>query len=260
MDFRVLGPVEVVADGAAIPLSGQRHERIIAMLLVSPNRLVTLADLVDVVWPASPPVTATSQVRNCVAALRRKLCGFGMPDDWLVRKGAGYVLAIDCELLDWWRFQSMVQQGRQQAHAGNVEVAVHLLRQAAELWRGPALAGLDEESMTLRAEAVRLEELRMQALEERFALQISLGQQHECLAELAAVAHRQPLRARLQISLMLALHRCGRSAEALGVYDRTRRSLADEYGLEPSPELRDIQHYVLTDRHRQGPVGANAAA
>jgi DNA-binding SARP family transcriptional activator len=259
VDFRVLGPVEVLHGEEPVRLDGPRQVRILAMLLINMGRLVTTAALVDVVWPASPPVTATSQVQNSVTALRRKLCGLGMPESWLVRKGGGYLLTIPSTQLDAVRYLALVREGRLLARAGHIELAIRDLRRAEDLWRGPALAGLTGDALAYQAEAVRLEELRLQALEKRLALELSVGLHHERLAELAGLAHGHPLRDRLQGALMLALHRCGRSAEALDVYDRASLRLAEEFGLEPSTELRDLRRLVLAEGRGLRPRSAGYA-
>ncbi len=245
MEIRVLGPVEVIVDTVPLRLGGPRQERILATLVVSAGCLVATSVLVDVLWPARPPATARNQVQNCVGTLRRKLVAGGMPESDLTRKGPGYVLALDPRQLDVTRFVDMVGRARLLANAGRAEDAVCLLRQADELWRGPALAGLAEGA--LAGEALRMEELRMAAIEERIGLELSLGRHSLCVSELTALARAHPLRDRLQAELMVALHRCGRSADALYVFDRTRQLLNEEFGLEPGADLRRLQHLILTD-------------
>ncbi|MGC9670840.1 AfsR/SARP family transcriptional regulator [Planosporangium sp. 12N6] len=248
MEFRILGPVEVVHGGEPVRLDGPRQERVLAMLLINRGRLVTIEALVDVVWPSNPPVTATNQVQNSVTALRRKLCGLGMPESGLVRKGAGYLLTIPDDQFDAAHYLALIRQGRLLARSGNTARAIRTLRRAEDLWCGPALAGLPGDALAFQSEAVRLEEIRLQALEERLVLEVNLGRHHECLAELAGLARGYPLREGLQGALMLALHRCGRSAEALEVYDRAQRRLAEEFGLEPSAGLRRLRQLVLSER------------
>lgn len=248
MEFCVLGPTEVIDNGSPVRLAGARHERILAMLLLNAPRLVTVADLVDAVWATDPPATATSQVQNCVAALRRNLVSVGMPAGWLVRKSAGYLLTIPGEWYDAWCFSALLAKGRAAAGSGDLDGAVRSLRHAEALWRGPALAGLTADSLALQAEAARLEELRVQAVEERVALELTLGLHHQCLAELVGLAQRHPLREPLHRVLMLALQRCGRTVEALEVYERIRQRLADEFGVQPGTELREAHRLVLDDR------------
>jgi DNA-binding SARP family transcriptional activator len=248
MDFRILGPVEVFHDDRPVPLAGLRQERILAMLLVNQNRMVTTTELVDAMWPADPPATATNQVRNCVAALRRGLVQLGLPPSALLHKAHGYLLVVAPMDLDAARFTALVNAGRAAARQGLTEVAVDRLRAAQRLWRGPALAGLADDVLVLAGEAARLEELRLHALEDWMALELDAGRHHHCVAELTGLTRRYPLRERLQAILMLALYRCGRTAEALDVYERTRRRLRDEFAVEPGTELRDLWQLVLTGR------------
>ena len=146
--------------------------------------------------------------------------------------------------VDVHRFEENLERGRQANAAGKPNEALAALDGALDLWRGPALADIGDEPF-VRVEASRLEELRLTALEERFDAQLALGDHHRLVAELDALIQRHPLRERLRAQLMLALYRSGRQAEALRVYADGRRALVDELGLEPGPELQQLEQAIL---------------
>lgn len=220
MEARILGPVEVEVAGRLVALTGQRRA-ILAVLLVRRGRPTTSARLVDELWGETPPPTAIKSVQVRVAELRRQL-----PPGTLVTRPDGY--AVTGVALDAARFES--------------ELAVGHVGEALALWRGPALEGVDTPSA--RAEAARLEELRLGALEAWAAAEIAAGREVAVVPELEAVVRAQPLRERSRALLMHALYRAGRQADALACY-REGRAQMSELGLEPGPDLRSLELAVL---------------
>ncbi|QWF85808.1 hypothetical protein HUW46_09288 [Amycolatopsis sp. CA-230715] len=233
MEFRVLGPVQARTADRPITMAGPRQERILAALLLDAGRVVPVSRLVDVVWDADPPATAVRQVRNLTTALRRTLIDAGADTDVIVADGTGFVLRPP--VLDLRTFED---------HAGRGEY-----RQALACWRGPALAGLG--SAALAGTAACLEERRLSIWELCLADEVAAGE--DVVAELSALAAEYPLREHLAGLLMRSLHQRGRQAEALGVYDRVRRRLIDELGVEPGAQLRAVHGEIL-----RGPAGNRA--
>jgi DNA-binding SARP family transcriptional activator len=244
LDFGILGPLRVTASGVPVAVSGRRQQQILAALLVSADRLVTPDGLVDCLWPVAPPATARAQVRNCAAGLRRTLVAVGLPPAALSRTHAGYVLRVEPWQVDAWGFEKRVRVARDCRAAGNVAGQVAALRAAEALWRGPALAGLTDGPLV--AEAMRLEEWRVQVVEDRVDAELALGRHQRLLPELQVLGHRYPERDRIQAALLTALQRSGCPAESLAVYDRLSAVLAAEFGCEPSPALRRIREGILS--------------
>jgi DNA-binding SARP family transcriptional activator/tetratricopeptide (TPR) repeat protein len=254
MEFRVLGPLDVVVGGASLGLTGLRERCLLAALLIDEGRVVPLARLVDAVWDGRPPENAGKQVRNCVSGLRRRLREAGVTTEPISSHPAGYVLTVGADVLDRDRFNALVVQGRRAASAGMLEDAVARMREALALWRGPALAGLS--GRTLQAAAAGLDEQRLTVLQECLDYEVALGRGAGLVAELSTLVGEHPLRERLRAVLMRALHRSGRRTEALDVYREGRRLLVSETGLEPGQELRDLERAILTD---DGPTGEACA-
>jgi DNA-binding SARP family transcriptional activator/Tfp pilus assembly protein PilF len=233
MRFGILGPVTAwTADGTA-QVGGPREHRLLAALLLSPNRRVTVDRLMSVLWADQPPATARDQVHNSVRLLRRNL------DVDLTWDGGGFVLAVVPDDLDASRFERWV---RAAVELPDAEAAA-LLRRALDLWRGAALSGLD--SRELGAEARRLDEQRLTCLERRIDLDLALGRDQELVAELRALVAEHPLRERLHALLMRALYRSGRQAEALTTYREARALLVEELGIEPGAELAELEQAIL---------------
>jgi class 3 adenylate cyclase/tetratricopeptide (TPR) repeat protein len=238
MEYRVLGTLEVVdGSGRRLSLGGARQQTVLASLILRAGRTVPLERLVEELWE-KPPETAAKTVQVYVSRLRRELD----PGAIESRRG-GYSLVLDGDQLDLARFEQIAGEGRAALAAGDAERAAQLLRDALALWRGPALSGLPSE--TLRREAERLEELRLQALEDRLGADLARGRERDVVAELQPLVAEHPFRERLRAQLMLALYRSGRQTEALEVYRETRNLLADELGLEPGDELRQLERRML---------------
>ena len=236
MDFRILGPLEVVEQGRVLPLGGARQRTLLALLLTHANEIVSADRLVDELWGPQPPRTAGNTLQYHVSQLRKALA----PRDAIVTQEPGYLIRIGQDELDLLRFEALVKEARE----APPELAAQRLREALDLWRGPPLADLANESFA-QIEIPRLEELRLDALERRFEADLALGRYPELVGELQALVAEHPLRERLRAVLMQALYGSDRQAEALEIYRETRQLLVDELGIEPSPALQELEQAIL---------------
>ncbi|MGP4109599.1 AfsR/SARP family transcriptional regulator [Streptomyces sp. 4N509B] len=241
VEFRLLGPMELWVDGRAHQVPGPRQRRLLAVLTLTPNRVVSSDALVDALWDDEPPDTARRQVHNAVAALRRRLPPLrGL----LVSDGPGYRIGLPEERIDAHRFtQALVAARAKAAVAGGRAGALRTLQEAIRLWRGPALAGLT--GRVVEAAAARLEEQRLDAQELAMELRLADGESAALVPELTRLVDDNPLREGFAALLMRALHRSGRQPQALAVYERTRVTLAEELGVDPRPDLRALYQRVL---------------
>ncbi|MGH3785173.1 MAG: AfsR/SARP family transcriptional regulator [Pseudonocardiaceae bacterium] len=243
MEFRILGPLEVADEGRLVALPGSRERAVLVLLLLSANRVVPAERLVEDLWGGKAHQGAVGALRVFVSRLRKALREAG-GDAIVLTKPPGYLLQIERDALDAARFEDLLTEGREHAARGDHETAAARLRQALSLWRGPALADVADAPVA-RAEAARLEEARLAALEERVEADLACGRHVEVVPELNHLTKAHPLRERLWAQRMVALYRAGRQAEALRVYQELRRLLADELGLEPSPELARLESAIL---------------
>ena len=250
VEFRILGPLEVVDDDRAVVLGGQKQRALLGLLLVRAGQVVSTDKLVDELWGEDPPKAAKNSLQNLVVQLR-KLLG----QDALVTRPPGYVLQVESGRTDLGRFELLVAQARTAEPAERAA----LLREALALWRGPPLADLAFESFAL-AETRRLEELRLEALEERVDADLALGAGAELVPELETLVREHPMRERPRGQLMLALYRSGRQAEALDAYHAARRSLADELGIDPSPQLQQLYGQILRHEGALQPTSPTRSA
>src|SRR4051812_46296073 len=239
VDFGVLGPVVAHRDGVEIALGGPKQRALLAMLLLNANRLVGRDRLIDGIWGEHPPATAEHTLDNYVSRLRKAL-----DDGRLARGPGGYVLRVEPGELDLDRFEEHLMSGRELMAAGAPAEAVDEFRSALALSRGPALGELRYEPFG-QPEAERLEERRLQAIEEQVAAELELGAGSGLVAELGDLVREQPFRERLLGALMLALYRAGRQAEALETFQAARRRFAAELGLQPGPGLEALQRRIL---------------
>ena len=246
MEFRLLGSLEVVNDdGGMVPLGPPRQHALLAALVLHTGSWLSVERLVDLLWGERPPATAATIVHGSVAGLRRVLEPArerGNPARLLVTRPTGYALEVHPEQVDALRFERLLAEGRRHLDS-DPERASDVLTEALSLWRGPALSGVEEDFA--RAAAVRLEDLRLDALEARTEADLALGRHREVVAELEDLVARHPLRERLWAHRMVALYRCGRQAEALAAYQTLRRTLAEELGVEPGRELHRMELAVL---------------
>lgn len=243
MEFRILGPMEAVQEGEAVSLPGGRARTVLALLILNAGQVVSTDRLIDELWGGQPPVTANTALQGLVSKLRKSL----EPDraerqtpTLIETRGPGYVLAIDDGHVDANRFRRLLDE----AMTLPAEKKASRLRAALGLWRGAALADFTYEPFA-QAEITALEGARMTALEERIDADLELGRHTEVVAELEALVSEHPLRERLHSQLMLALYRTGRQAEALEVYQRLRRTLVEELGIEPGPSLQGLETAIL---------------
>jgi len=235
LDFRILGPLEVSDETGPITLGGQRQRALLAALVIDAGRVVATDRLVDLLWGEGAPKTATTSLQNSVSRLRKEL-----GPDVLETRAPGYVLHVSPEQVDARRFETQLRDAR----GAGAEERRDRLQRALMLWRGPALAEFAFEQFA-QAEIRRLEELRLVALEERIAVDLELGRQNDVIGELEALVGDHPLRETLRRLLMLSLYRAGRQAEALDVYQDARARFVEELGIEPGPDLRQLQSEIL---------------
>ena len=231
MRFRILGPLEVEAEGRAVALGGAKPRAVLAVLLLHANEPVSAERLALALWGEDAPAGAVKTVQVHVSRLRKALADA----DALTSTGTAYSLRVRPGELDAHAFERLVAEGREALAAGHAEQAAATLRDALSLWRGPPLDELASLPFA-PPEIKRLEEQRLAALEARVEADLAAGRHAELVGELQRLTSRHPWRERLQRDLMLALYRCGRQAEALAVYRETRRLFADELGIEPSEE------------------------
>ena len=239
-ELGLLGPVRAVRAGRELPLGGPRQRAVLALLVLDAGRVVPAGRLVEEVWRGQPPPGAAKTLRSYVSRLRSALA----PEVAVVPRGGGYVLSADPTQLDVARFERLVAEGRAALGGGEAAAAGNRFREALGLWRGPALAGVAE-AEPLAREASRLEELRLVAVEGRLEADLAAGSHAGVAGELERLVSEHPLRERLWYLLMLALYRGGRQADALAAYQRARAMLAGELGLEPGPELQELERAVL---------------
>ncbi|NJP89715.1 tetratricopeptide repeat protein [Nonomuraea sp. FMUSA5-5] len=251
MRFGILGETRAWrAGGAEVPLGGPARRALLALLLVRPRAVVSADRLAEEIAPAGASAHALhSQVSRLRAALGAEAV--------VERAGAGYRIMVADEDVDACRFERLAAEGRDALRDGDAGRAVPLLRQALALWRGPALAGLPESGMA-RAAAVRLEELRLAALEDRAEGELRLGSHRAVVPELRELVSRHPLRERAAGLLMRALSADGGQAEALAVFEETRRHLAEELGADPSAELAGLHRELLSAGPSPSPVAPPA--
>ena len=249
MEFRVLGSMEVIENSRGpIPIGGPKQRAVLAHLLLRANHLVPTDVLIDEVWGEEPPETVRNALQTYASHLRKAL-----GPERLEGSRVGYILRADPAELDAVRFQSLLRDARRLLPI-DAKAAVGTFDHALDLWRGPAFADLGAEP-SLRSEAARLDDLRLAALEERIDAQLTLGEPGEVIGELEGLTARHPLRERFWEQLMLALYRSGRQGEALAAYQRAREILADELGIDPSPELRRVHERILAQSSDLDPGG-----
>jgi DNA-binding SARP family transcriptional activator len=247
LDFRILGPLEVVGETGALQLGGPKRRAVLAILLLDANRVVPIERLADAVYGDAVPASAVTQLQGQISQLRKLLDPShppGAPGALLETREPGYVIRIAPEQVDLRRFERLTEEARRSLAAGDAQSAAAGLRDALELWRGPALADLADEPFA-RAVVARLEELRLAAVEYRIEAELALGRHLELVAELEPLVHEHPYRERLRGLLMLALYGSGRQTDALAVYRDARRELVESFGVEPAPGLQELERAIL---------------
>ena len=240
VEYRILGPIEVLDDmGERVPLGGPKQRALLAILLLRAGQLVSVDRLMDDLWGDEPPDTARNTIQVYVSQLRKIMRAAGAGADALVTQGVGYLLAPLGDGLDLNRFMRLGNEGRESLTEGDAEVAVVRLRGALSLWRGEPLADFTYEPFA-QSEIARLEELRLEVLENRLEAELETGRHGEMVAELESLLRANPHRERLVGHLMLALYRAGRQEEALEVYRAAADRVADSAGIDPGPDLQRL--------------------
>jgi DNA-binding SARP family transcriptional activator len=251
--FGILGPLEVLdEDGRALDIGGRQPRTLLAVLLVASGRSVTVDAIVDAIWGEEPPASATGTLHSYVSRLRRRLGERAQ----LVFDDAGYRLEVAHGTVDHVVFQARADEGRALLAARKLAEASDTLRAADALWRGPALVEFPGADFATGL-AVRLEERRLAALEDRVTADLDLGRHASLVGELTELVGAHPLREGLRRHLALALYRSGRQAEALRALADAGRTLRDELGIEPSRPLRELEAAILAQdaslEHEPGP-------
>ena len=254
LEYRALGTLDVVVDDTSMDLGGPRQRRLLAVLLVHRNTVVATPRLVDAVFAGDPTPRAEATLRSYVTRLRRTIGASG--PEALQRQASGYRLEVADEAFDAARFERLAEQGRRELAYGDAAAVVTTLRRAVELWRGPPFEEFADEPW-IQAEARRLDELRHVVHERLIDAELECGRAREMVAEVEHLIESEPFRDAYRHRLMLALYRSGRAADALAVYRDYRRLLADELGIDPGPELAELEQQILAhDRALQLAVPA----
>ncbi|WP_055525526.1 AfsR/SARP family transcriptional regulator [Streptomyces graminilatus] len=249
MIARVLGTLDVRVDGYSVVPTAPKPRKVLGLLVLHANHVVSTSALMRELWGEKPPASAATTLQTYILLLRKLLAAAlagGMPEAkrMLATYPGGYKLQLPCDAVDLDRFEELCAAGRQFLARGEAREAADTLRAALALWRDDALVDVPTGPL-LEVEAVRLRECRLGALEQRIEADLRLGRHHEVLSELAALVAEFPLNENLHAQLMLALYRSGRRAQALGVYRKLRTSFIDELGLDPSTRIHDLHQAVL---------------
>ena len=246
MDFRILGPLEVLDDGRTLALAGSKPRALLALLLLHAGETLTSDRLIDELWGERPPAAAAKSLQMQISRLRKALAGEDGSGGagLIVTRERGYRLAIDPEQLDSYRFERLVAEGRSELAADRAESAVTALEEALALWRGSPLADLAYEPFA-QTEIARLDDLRIAALEQLIEAKLGLGRHAEVVEQLELLIAEHPYREGMRAQLMLALYRCDRQADALQAYQDARTTLVEELGIEPGERLRALERAIL---------------
>jgi DNA-binding SARP family transcriptional activator/tetratricopeptide (TPR) repeat protein len=240
-EYGLLGPLRVRRGDVTVPVASGKQRAVLAALLLSAGRVVSLDELTEVLWGSAPPPSARVSVQNHVMRLRKAL-GAGAP---IRTYPHGYEIGVGDNELDVSRFEAHLAAARSAARDTSWDTASEQARAALVLWRGEPLADVESDLLATR-DIPRLSELRLQAVEVRLDADLRLGRHAEVITELQGLASAHPLRERLHVLLMQALYRDGRQADALATYARARQTLVDELGTEPGAGLRELQRQILT--------------
>ena len=267
LEIRVLGPVEIAWDGRLIDIGGVKARALVARLLIDRHIIVSVDRLVDSLWRDNDGMGAEIAMRSTISRLRKRIREAGVPEDVIVTRAPGYLLDVPAEATDVFQLERLVAEGRVQLARRRPSECVRILSEAAGLWRGPAYSEVRDEPFA-RAEARRLEELRLHATETRMDAELTMGRHEAITGELETLTSANPMRERLWSQRMLALYRCRRQAEALRVFQDLRVVLVDELGIEPGHDVSWLEHAILAQdpaldfvvQHEADPHPATAAS
>ena len=244
MRFKVLGPLVVDHAGVTVDIPAGRQRALLIALLLRVGQVVPPDRLIDDIWATDPPADPAHALQQTVSRLRRVLQGRGTVEERLVWHPAGYQLAVDPDVVDLTQFEHLAEVGRRQLAAGDPVAAADTLRRALGLWRGPALGDVADLPFG-QAAAVHLAERRLAATENRIEADLRRGHHAAVVVDLEGLVAEYPFRERLSAQLMRALYAGGRQADALDLYESTRRMLADNLGVDPGPQLRSVYEQIL---------------
>lgn len=246
MQIRALGPLEVELDGNLVNLGGYKQSLVLGLLVLGANRVVPVSTIIDGLWGDEPNDRAASTVQVYISNLRKLFEPHtrARGRDLIVTQRPGYLLAADEDELDLLRLERLLAAATAAERANDLRGAVDHLRAALALWRGEALAGLADND-EIRGSAIRLDNQRMASIESCVAHELDLGEHTRVLGELQSLVEKHPLNERLCGLLMLAQYRSGRQADALSTFQAARERLLDALGIDPSPELRSLEHRIL---------------
>ncbi|MFF3553021.1 BTAD domain-containing putative transcriptional regulator [Streptomyces tsukubensis] len=245
MDFRILGPLEILDGQRNVVPTAPKPRQVIALLLMRRNTLVRTSELIDELWESAPPASAMTTLQTYIYKLRKILTARHSDEILLTRPG-GYTLAIPDSCTDLHRFEVEAEEGRLLLKKGDPAGAAEVLQRSLALWRGSALVDVVPGGL-LSSYVTRLEELRERTLNLRIEADLQLGRHQELISELKSLVLSRPLHENVHAALMIALHRSGRRHEALEVYQVLRRSMIDNLGLEPGQELRALHQALLSE-------------
>jgi predicted ATPase/DNA-binding SARP family transcriptional activator len=251
LDYRLLGPLEVVAEGVPLRLGRRQQRAVLAILLLHVNRAVSADQLIEQLWPEKPPGKPQTAIQGHISGLRKVL-----GREAIRTAGGGYALRVEAGQVDAHRFERLLRESRDALGREQAEEAAEWLGEALSLWRGNALADFTYEAWA-HDEIARLEELRLVAREEQAEAALALGRHAALVPELETFVREHPLRERTRAQLMLALYRCGRQAEALDAFQQARTRLVEDLGIDPSTELQALYKQILNqDESLAAPVRA----
>ena len=240
LEFLILGPVEVLDhEGRQLAVPRGRPRALLALLLIHGEHVIPADRVIEELWGDKLPANPHNAVQVVASRLRKAL-----GSDVVLSRAGGYGLRLEPGARDSDRFEELVAKGRAELAGGDAASAAETFRQGLGLWRGAALADVRFETFA-QAEVARLEQLRLSCSEARIDADLALGRHADVVGELEALVTEHPLSERLRGQLMLALYRSGRQAEALATYRRARSLLVDELGIEPSPDLRELEQAIL---------------
>ncbi|MBV8958368.1 MAG: AfsR/SARP family transcriptional regulator, partial [Actinobacteria bacterium] len=246
MEIRLLGPVQLVgAGGIPAGIGGPKERAALAVLALHANQAVSEDRLIDALWGNDPPRTAARTLQSHVSRLRRAFHEEAADVFSLEAQAGGWILRTPIDAVDIARFEALLAKGRQAVAQSDHLAAALAFGDALRLWRGRALDEFADEPWAA-GDAVRLEELRVLALEERIEAELACGRHHEVVGDLEAACRTHPLRERLWGQRMVALYRAGRQADALRAFQELRRTLSEELGIDPNPALARLENAILT--------------